>query len=247
MRWRATGNVEFFLCVPCARCGRKQMSVIQSDFDRLAPFSRDGWDHNSHYHDFLLRHLPARCANALDVGCGTGMFSRHLAARADHVLALDLSPQMIRLARERSAWYPNIEFQVGDVLAYDFPDAHFDCVASIATLHHLPFEVMLQKLARTLKPNGVLLALDLFKAKGLVDKGIAAFGLPANFALRLIKLHRLREPAEVRAAWAEHGKHEVYPTLAQIHETCAHVIPGAQVTRHLLWRYSIVWRKPDSA
>ncbi len=220
------------------------MSVIQSDFDRLAQFSQDGWDHNSHYHDFLLRHLPARCANALDVGCGTGMFSRRLAARTDHVLALDLSPEMIRVARERSAGYPNIDLQVADALTYEFPDGHFDCAASIAILHHLPLEAMLQKLARTLKPNGVLLVLDLFKAKGVIDKSIAGFAFHVHLALKWIKLGRLRDPAAVRVAWAEHGRHDTYLTLPQVRQACARVLPGAQVTRHLLFRYSIVWTKP---
>ncbi len=219
------------------------MVAIQSDFDRIAVLPDAGWDHNSHYHDFLLRHLPAHCAHALDVGCGTGTFARCLAARADRVLALDLSPEMIRIARERSAGYPNVDFQVADVLTYEFPDTHFDCVASIATLHHLPFETTLQKLAQALKPNGVLLILDLFAAKGVIDKSIAGFAFPMHLALKWIKLGRVRDPAKVRAAWAEHGRHDVYLTLPHIRQVCAVVLPGAQVTRHLLFRYSIVWTK----
>jgi ubiquinone/menaquinone biosynthesis C-methylase UbiE len=52
------------------------------------------------------------------------------------VLALDLSPEMIRIARERSTQFPNIEFQLADVRELSLPDEHFDCIASIATLHH---------------------------------------------------------------------------------------------------------------
>lgn len=37
------------------------------------------------------------------------------------VLALDLSPQMIRIARKHSSWYANIDFQVADALAWEFP------------------------------------------------------------------------------------------------------------------------------
>jgi len=78
------------------------VSLIQADFDRLAVFSQDGWNHNSHYHRFLLRHAPLHCQQALEVGCGSGAFARLLATQAEHVLALDVSPQMIRLAREHS-------------------------------------------------------------------------------------------------------------------------------------------------
>ena len=116
------------------------VATIQADFDRLALLSSEKWDHNNHYHRFLLRQVPQRCRNVLEIGCGTGMFARLLARRAEHVLALDLSPQMISLARERSGQYANIDFQVADVLAWEFSPEQFDCIVSIATLHHLPME-----------------------------------------------------------------------------------------------------------
>ena len=65
--------------------------TIQADFDRIAALSGEQWDHNSHYHGFLLRQLPRHCGAVLDLGCGTGAFSRCLASRADHVLGLDLA------------------------------------------------------------------------------------------------------------------------------------------------------------
>jgi SAM-dependent methyltransferase len=60
--------------------------------------SEDGWDHNAHYHAFLLGQLPTRCGQALDVGCGTGSFARLLAGRCDQVLGIDLSPRMVAVA-----------------------------------------------------------------------------------------------------------------------------------------------------
>ena len=48
---------------------------------------------------------------------------------------------------------------------------------------------------------------------------------------------------ELRAAWDEHGRHDSYLTLSEIRKTCADILPGASVTRHLLWRYSLVWKK----
>ncbi|MFN8598452.1 MAG: methyltransferase domain-containing protein [Anaerolineae bacterium] len=220
------------------------MDKIQTDFDRLAVLSTDGWDHNRHYHPFLLRHMPARCEKALDIGCGTGAFSRLLAQRAQHVLALDLSSQMIRLARERSIDFGNIEYQVADVLKTDLPSNHFDCIVSIATLHHLPFEALLEKMKSALRPGGVLLVLDLFKAESIADFALSIPAIPWNFALRLWKEHRLRPPSEVRAAWAEHGRTDAYLTLAQVRQGCVRILPGACITRHLLWRYSIVWIRP---
>jgi ubiquinone/menaquinone biosynthesis C-methylase UbiE len=99
----------------------ESMSKIRADFDRIALLSENDWNHNDHYHDFLLKQLPPHCTYALEIGCGTGAFSRLLARHADRVLALDLSPQMIRVAKERSKQYPNIGFQVADAMTWEFP------------------------------------------------------------------------------------------------------------------------------
>jgi ubiquinone/menaquinone biosynthesis C-methylase UbiE len=48
---------------------------------------------------------------------------------------------MIHIARERSSHYANIDFQRADAFAWEFPSESFDCIISIATLHHLPLEV----------------------------------------------------------------------------------------------------------
>ena len=216
-------------------------SKLQADFDRIALLSSEDWDHNSHYHRFLLRHGPARCELALEIGCGTGPFSRLLAQRSDRVIALDLSPRMIEVARERSKSYSNIDYQAADATAWEFPRERFDCVASIATLHHLPFEKMLRKMKGTLRVGGTLLVLDLFEPVGVSDRLPAVVATPASMALGLIKNRRLRASREVQEAWAEHGRNDAYSTLAQVRRICAKVLPGARVRKHLLWRYSIVW------
>lgn len=217
---------------------------IQADFDRIAVLSTDEWNHNDYYHPFLLRHVPTHCDQALDIGCGTGGFSRLLAQRAQHVLALDLSPQMIRLAREHSTRFSNIEYQVADVLNYDLPTNRFDYVVSIATLHHLPFEMLLEKMKGALRLGGVLLVLDLVKGESLTDLLLNIPAIPWNMALRLWKQRHLHPSREVRAAWAEHGRTDVYLTLSQVRRSCEVILPGARITRHLLWRYSMVWTKP---
>jgi ubiquinone/menaquinone biosynthesis C-methylase UbiE len=102
-------ELVMFLATMTEHC---DVSLIQADFDRLAAFSQDGWNHNRHYHRFLLRHVPQPCQQALEVGCGSGAFARLLATQAEQVLALDVSPQMIRLAEVRSQQYPHITFHM---------------------------------------------------------------------------------------------------------------------------------------
>ncbi|NUM46114.1 MAG: class I SAM-dependent methyltransferase [Anaerolineales bacterium] len=215
---------------------------IQQDFDRLADLEGDGWSHNNHYHAFLLKQLPERSElDALEIGCGTGAFARLLAGRFRRVLALDLSPRMIEVAKERSRDFPNIEFQVADVMTYPLPVKQFGCVASIATLHHLPFEAVIAKIKPALAPRGRLLVLDLYQAESVGDFATSAVAVPVNFVLKWLKNGRVREAPEVRAAWEAHGRTDVYPTLAQVRGDCARLLPHARVKRHLLFRYSVVW------
>jgi SAM-dependent methyltransferase len=223
------------------------MSTIQKDFDRIALVSPDGSLQNQHYHNFLLRHLRLHCNRALEIGCGKGEFSRRLAARAGHVLALDLSPEMIRLAREQSAGFPQIDFQIADVMSHDLPAEEFDCIATLATLHHLPLSEILLKIKAALKPQGVLLILDLFQPVGLVDALLNPLAISVSVSLRLIQHGRILPQREARAAWAAHEAHDVYPAMNEVRALCAEILPGAEVQKHLLWRYSVVWRKPAKA
>lgn len=217
-------------------------SIIQADFNRLALLSSEGWNHNSHYHGFLLKHVPSPCQHALEIGCGTGTFARLLAHRAGHVLALDLSPQMIRLAQERSAQYANLDFQLADVLSWEFPREQFDCIVSIATLHHLPLEELLIKMKAALSVNGTLIILDIFQGRPF-DMLTSLIAIPVNLVLKYLKTGRVKDSRELREAWAEHGMRDSYLTLSQVRRICRTTLPGAKVRKHLLWRYSIFWQK----
>jgi ubiquinone/menaquinone biosynthesis C-methylase UbiE len=222
----------------------KTPKEIQNDFDRIARAEPAGeaWNHNNHYHGFLLRHAPRRCANALEIGCGRGAFARLLAQRSDHVVGIDLSPEMLRIAREQSSGYHNIEYVQADVMTLDLLPNHFDCIASIATLHHLSLDAVLPRLKAALKPGGVLLVLDLFQSEGFGDllQNIAA--IPLHVIMKAIRGGH-GASVEAQAAWDAHGSHDVYLTMDEVRRACAHLLPGAEVRRHLLWRYSIVWMK----
>lgn len=215
--------------------------TIRDDFDRLALLP-DGWNHNRQYHRWLLRHVPAACEAALDAGCGTGEFARELALRCNRVLGIDLSPGMIDEARRRTARRPAVEFRVADLMD-EASAARFDCVATIATLHHLPLEPALARLGGALRPGGVLLVLDVVGNRNAVGRLWAARARPVAIALRLWHRGRLRPTRAERQAWDAHGRTDRYSTLTEVRAACARVLPGAKVRRHLLWRYSIVWNK----
>jgi len=104
--------------------------------------SRDGWNHNTHYHDRLLRAVPRPCRRALDVGCGVGQFARVLAGVANTVDALDADAAVIRDARARSTDAPNVRFVHADFMTWS-ADEPYDFVSLVASLHHLPFAAAL--------------------------------------------------------------------------------------------------------
>lgn len=218
---------------------------IQSDFDRIALLSDDAWNHNAHYHKYLLQRIPKQCRQILEIGCGTGEFSRMLSERSEKILAIDLSPQMIRLAKNRSKLYPNIDFVAADAMTHHLADDQFDCIATIATLHHLPITSILEKIKKALKPGGIFVCLDLYQSSRFSDLLFDATAYPANLLLTLIKTGKLRPSRKMREAYAEHGKTDTYLTLPQIERICTDILPGARITRHFFWRYSIFWKKEN--
>jgi ubiquinone/menaquinone biosynthesis C-methylase UbiE len=157
------------------------------------------------------------------------------------VLALDVSPQMIRLSQERSQQFPNSTFHMADALSWEFPSNHFDCIVSIATLHHLPLEEMLLKIKQSLKVNGVLLILDLYQ-ESLPRSFTSLATIPVSLMLKYLNTGRVKELPEVLAAWAEHGKHDTYLTLSELRRRCHMLLPGVQIRKHVLWRYSLIWK-----
>ena len=219
------------------------MSIVEADFDRLALLDEEGWTANNHYNKFLLRQVPQNCENALEIGCGTGAFARRLAKCSRRVVALDMSAEMIRVARTRSSELDNVEYQLGDVNDYQFPQSHFDFICSIATFHHVQQRELLKKIEAALRPRGVLVVLDLVKSSSIREWIVDLIAFGVSPTLRLIHNGQLRPPAEVRKAWEQHGQHDSYSTINEMQAIANELLPGATVKRKLLWRYALVYQK----
>ncbi|MCC7410760.1 MAG: methyltransferase domain-containing protein [Gammaproteobacteria bacterium] len=93
----------------------------------------------------------------LDLGCGPGSLIPYLRRIPGAVITgVDLSPEMIRYAREH---YPDAELLVGDAESIQFDDDTFDVVLCSGMLHHLPrIEAAMREIRRVLKPGGLLIA-----------------------------------------------------------------------------------------
>ena len=110
----------------------------------------------------LLRALEdgGRLGRALDFGCGTGRLSAVLAPRADVVTGVDISEEMVTVAREVSR-YSNVEFLTYDGTRLPFDDATFDTAVSCLVLQMYcdepaRFHAVAADLARTLRPRATL-------------------------------------------------------------------------------------------
>ncbi len=107
-----------------------------------------------------LKRLRARDA-ALEIGCGPGRLMRPMSRHFTEIHGVDVSDEMIKLARQRLAGTPNAHphHTSGSDLSL-FPDARFDFVYSYAVFQHIPSrEVVfnyLREARRVLKPGGVL-------------------------------------------------------------------------------------------
>ena len=102
--------------------------------------------------DAVREAAPAR---VLDVGCGWGEFAARIRDELGaSVVAVDLSPRMVELARERG-----VDARVGDVQELAFEDASFDCAVANHMLYHAAdIHRALSELARVLRPQGRLVA-----------------------------------------------------------------------------------------
>lgn len=218
------------------------------------------FDHNDHYHRLLLRHVPAGCRTALDVGCGTGRFARRLAARGLAVDGVDASAEVVAAARKassgdggdardggdgsaRQAGNPP-RFRQADVTQEQLPPGRYDFVSCLASLHHMPLAPALTALRGTLAPGGTLVVLGCYPGRTTVDHAWSVAAVPVNAAARLAVAARERlaggPPARsaVRAPVRQPGT-----PLPEIRREAAALLPGATVRRLLLWRYLLVYRK----
>lgn len=131
-------------------------------------------------HRAMVRELKRRgCGSVIDLCCGTGLFLGMAAESGLAAFGMDLSPDMLAVAREK---YPSLNLIEGDATATPHPDNHFDAATISFGLHEKPDEIaraIFREALRLTRPGGVVLVADYRRPE--------SGGLLSGWGIRLVE------------------------------------------------------------
>jgi 2-polyprenyl-3-methyl-5-hydroxy-6-metoxy-1,4-benzoquinol methylase len=112
----------------------------------------------SYYPECVIRFLTLnRPEHICDFGCGSGEMACRLGRLGYRVTGLDVSPDLIEVARERARMEgveDRVQFIVADGASVNLTDGVFDAVLAMSVVHHMPIDDALNALERLLRPGG---------------------------------------------------------------------------------------------
>lgn len=133
-------------------------------------------------------------ARVLDIGCGSGWASRLIAqqAQAGSVVGIDISDEMVRVARESSSEFSNIQFQTATAEDLPFPDNDFTHAFSMESLYYYSdIPAALKEINRVLKSGGLFVTvLDLYQENPASHQWIEQLKVPVQL-LSIPEYHEL--------------------------------------------------------
>jgi len=123
-------------------------------------------------------------ARVLDVGCGSGWATRLLAEHAPQgrVTGIDISDEMVRLARESSQSLPNVDYEVASAEELSFPDNEFTNAFSMESIYYYRnIPKALSEIHRVLKSGGTFVAVvDLYWENEATHQWIDTLKVPVE-------------------------------------------------------------------
>lgn len=116
--------------------------------------------------EILSRARPTNGERVLDVGAGSGLLALRVAARVEHVTAVDSSPAVCRLlaANARELGIANVDVVHADARKLPLPNSSIDLALSNYCLHHISDAdklLALREVSRVLRPGGRLVLGDM--------------------------------------------------------------------------------------
>ncbi|SJZ81862.1 bifunctional 2-polyprenyl-6-hydroxyphenol methylase/3-demethylubiquinol 3-O-methyltransferase UbiG [Novilysobacter spongiicola] len=227
----------------------------QSELDKFGALASRWWDPegpqkalhalNPARHGYVMARARLEGASALDVGCGGGLLSEALAREGARVTALDLAPELVKVAKLHgleSGVAVDYRLQSVESLAAEQPGT-FDVVTCMEMLEHVPDPgAVIDACARLLKPGGRLFLSTL-------NRTPAAFALAivgAEYVARLLPkgTHQYRDfirPSEL-GAWLRGAGLQLEDVSGLMYEPWRN---AARVTRRTDVNYLACALKPE--
>ena len=99
--------------------------------------------------------------DAVELGCGTGLYTAAFASRCGQVVATDISPVMLARAERALADLPNVSTRVADAASTGLPGESADVVIAVNLLHIVPdAPAVMTEIHRLLRPGGLAVLVD---------------------------------------------------------------------------------------
>jgi SAM-dependent methyltransferase len=174
-----------------------QHDVVRREFgQQAARFGEQGLTLSDQgYLGWMVEQLDLQSHfEVLDVAAGTGHLSRAIAPHVQHVVALDITPEMLAQARREAELQglTNVVFEPGEAEHLRYANDAFDLVVTRFSLHHFSdVGGPVQEMGRVCRRGGKVAVID------MISPDDAAVALTYNH------LERLRDPSHVRALTAD--------------------------------------------
>jgi SAM-dependent methyltransferase len=105
-------------------------------------------------------------SRVLEIGCGTGQATVPLAERGCSIVAVEIGPQMVAVARRNLARFPRVEVVHAAFESWPLPSEPFDLVLSATAFHWIDPGVRVSKSADALRPGGTLATISTHHIQG---------------------------------------------------------------------------------
>lgn len=144
------------------RAAENPLFFVDNKLSYQHPDADAFWAHGVEELDLFLASIDTTIGSdehVLEIGCGVGRMTRVLAERAESVLALDVSPRMLELARHHCANLENVEWLLGDGESLaGVETASLDGCVTYVVFQHIPDPAItlgyVREVGRVLRPGG---------------------------------------------------------------------------------------------
>lgn len=129
----------------------------------------------------------AGAKNMLEIATGTGLISLKLSSIVPEITAIDLSPEMLKIAKQKAIkqLVKNIDFSIGDICNLKFPDNSFDAIIASNVLHLLfEPEKAMKEIKRVVKTDGIVIVPTYCHGENLKSHLISRFMNFRGFRVR---------------------------------------------------------------